>query len=352
MPFFSWIRLIQICVCSLFGLAACTPPRVKLPEEFLPKAKIRIVATTTHLADIAKNIGGDAVLVDCLAAPVEKINPDDKSPPPPWVADPVTLNYSGSVRLQLASASLVLANGLGIEPWLDASAKQDLATNQVKLLIAADTLPKSEIIFADGDTSKPDPSIWNSPRLMEIVAEELKSYLCKFVDERAAPFFETNCTSYRAKLREIQRWAVTKIAESRTTTPAALISHDCLGYLGRDLNVRFLPLKNLDGSPSKLSKADQETWLANYGVNVLHHDICLSIEDRGQITSDYLVTRPRAFYSRWLARPNTLLTSGGNALKVDTYLGAYQSIIFAFDGRRLGGERRLGQTTTTPTATP
>src|SRR5438128_1091544 len=66
--------------------------------------KIRVVATFSILADLAKNVGGDAVEVTALVGPNSDAHVYSPSP-----AD----------AKRLAEAKLVLMNGLGFEGWID-----------------------------------------------------------------------------------------------------------------------------------------------------------------------------------------------------------------------------------------
>ena len=79
-----------------FAAWAIAQPSVTRAEEARPT----VVATTTVVADLVRQVGGDRVAVDCLMAP--GIDPHSYRPTP-RDAD------------RLASADLVVANGLQLE---------------------------------------------------------------------------------------------------------------------------------------------------------------------------------------------------------------------------------------------
>src|SRR4029453_7857603 len=64
---------------------------------------LRVVATTTQVADLAANVGGDRVQVTSLLKP--GIDPHDYEPSPADID-------------AIAHADLVLENGVGLEAWL------------------------------------------------------------------------------------------------------------------------------------------------------------------------------------------------------------------------------------------
>src|SRR5215218_7661449 len=65
--------------------------------------RLRVVATTTQVADLAANVGGDRVRVTGLLKP--GIDPHDYEPSPAGID-------------AIAHADLVLENGVGREAWL------------------------------------------------------------------------------------------------------------------------------------------------------------------------------------------------------------------------------------------
>ena len=79
-------------------LGGCTAERQR-------EQPLRVVATIAPLADWAREVGAERVAVD-LVVPVS--------------ADPRTFEPSDEQRLEMRAADVVLMNGLGLEPWIDA----------------------------------------------------------------------------------------------------------------------------------------------------------------------------------------------------------------------------------------
>ncbi|HZY43290.1 MAG TPA: zinc ABC transporter substrate-binding protein, partial [Anaerolineae bacterium] len=98
---------VVICACVL---AACANTLTA------SSSKLRVVATTTIVGDITRQIAGDQIDVITLLAP--GIDPHDYEPVP--------------IDLQVISqAKLILANGAGLEPWLNKITDSTASTDKV-----------------------------------------------------------------------------------------------------------------------------------------------------------------------------------------------------------------------------
>jgi zinc/manganese transport system substrate-binding protein/manganese/iron transport system substrate-binding protein len=107
--------------------------------------RIRVVATTTVLADLVARVGGDRVSVASLVPPGGEVHTFDPSP--------------GDVS-RVAEAHLVVANGLGLDAWvleLVTGAGGDAAT--IELAAAVDA---TDYIVTEG---RPNPHLWLDPTL-------------------------------------------------------------------------------------------------------------------------------------------------------------------------------------------
>src|SRR4029450_2402696 len=118
------------------------------------RGRLRVVATTTQVADLAANVGGDRVRVTSLLKP--GIDPHDYEPSPADID-------------AIAHADLVLENGVGLEAWL------------------SDTIDSSGFDGPVVDTSQgvrlrmvggaPDPHIWQDPGNAERMAANIERAL-------------------------------------------------------------------------------------------------------------------------------------------------------------------------------
>jgi len=158
-------------------------------------AEIKIVTTTTVIADIVKNIGGDKVSVEYLCRGDQ---------------DPHFLEVLPSYMLKLRKADLVIKIGLDLEKWLpqliDGSRNQNL-----KLIDLSADIPKKEVPSTKVDASQGDvhpygnPHYWLDPENAKIMADEIYNALVEF-SSQDADYFKKNLDSFKnlidSKLKE------------------------------------------------------------------------------------------------------------------------------------------------------
>jgi ABC-type Zn uptake system ZnuABC Zn-binding protein ZnuA len=165
---------------------------------------LRVVATTTQVADLAANVGGDRVRVRSLLKP--GIDPHDYEPSPADID-------------AIAHADLVLENGVGLEAWL------------------TDTIDSSGFDGPVVDTSQgvrlrmvgdaPDPHIWQDPGNAERMAANIERGLAA-AEPAAAPAFEANLAAYTRQLEALDaevRRQLDSLANRKVVT-----DHDAFGY--------------------------------------------------------------------------------------------------------------------------
>jgi zinc/manganese transport system substrate-binding protein/manganese/iron transport system substrate-binding protein len=164
----------------------------------------RVVATTTQVADLAANVGGDQVRVTSLLKP--GIDAHDFEPSP---ADIETI----------ARADLVVRNGVGLDAWLDDVIESSGFDGPV-----VDASQGVRLRRAGGE---PDPHIWQNPRNAEVMAANIERGLAA-AEPAAAATFRANLDAYTKKLQaldaEVQR-QIDSLANKRLVT-----NHDAFGY--------------------------------------------------------------------------------------------------------------------------
>ena len=169
--------------------------------------RIRVVATTTILGDVAGNVAGRDADVEVLM---------------PIGASPHGFVPSSQQVAKLYTADLVVANGLDLEAGLadvlDA-AKGD-GVNVLEVAPHLDPLP-----FGDGDNL--DPHVWMDPvRMMDtawLIATELTA-VAPSVD------WERNADAYAAELQSTHHTIKQLLGFIPTDQRKLVTNHDSLGY--------------------------------------------------------------------------------------------------------------------------
>jgi ABC-type Zn uptake system ZnuABC Zn-binding protein ZnuA len=165
---------------------------------------LRVVATTTQVADFARNLGGDRVQVTSLLKP--GIDPHDFEPSPADVE-------------AIARADLVVENGAGLESWL-----HDTITNSGFDGPLVDTSQGVRLRQVGGAI---DPHIWQNPRNAEVMVANIDRAFAA-ADPAEARVFRANLAGYTEQLQvldaEVQR-QIDSLANKNLVT-----NHDAFGY--------------------------------------------------------------------------------------------------------------------------
>jgi ABC-type Zn uptake system ZnuABC Zn-binding protein ZnuA len=187
----------------------------------------QVVATTTIVADLVRNAGGDAVSVHQLLQP--NTDPHDYEPRP------------RDVRA-IADADLVLASGLGLDRFIDKAA--DSAGSDAPLVRLGDAIARPR---------SGDPHWWQDPRNTITVVTRIARELERLVPS-AAPDIRARAAAYVGRLRALDR----TIAGCIATVPAAdrklVTDHDAFGYFARRYGLEVvgtvIPATNTQAQPN------------------------------------------------------------------------------------------------------
>ncbi|HEY7607099.1 MAG TPA: metal ABC transporter substrate-binding protein [Actinomycetes bacterium] len=201
------MRFLRILIAMLGGtvlVAACATNQQTSAADRTQGRSLRVVATTTQVADFARTIGGDRVQVTSLFKP--NVDAHDYEPSP---ADIDTI----------ARADVVIENGAGLESWL-----HDTIANSGFQGPLVDTSQGVRLRQIGGAT---DPHIWQNPRNAEVMVANIERALAA-ADPADVAVFQANLAAYTKQLQaldaEVQR-QIDSLANKQLVT-----NHDAFGY--------------------------------------------------------------------------------------------------------------------------
>lgn len=213
---------LAVVVVVALGGAACSGvgPSSPVPTGPSPDpGAIRVVATTTVLADLVANVGGTAVAVSSLVPKGGEVHTFDPTP--------------SDVR-RVAEADVVVMNGLGLDDWLGDLVADAGATATVVAL--GEDLEGVEYIAGGVDDDQADEAV--NPHLWMDVAYAAK-YVERIVDALAtadpadAVGYRAAGDAYRGVLAELDA----SVRDALAAIPAAdrdVVSfHDAFPYYAR-----------------------------------------------------------------------------------------------------------------------
>jgi zinc/manganese transport system substrate-binding protein len=190
--------------------------------------RLRIVASFSILADLVREVGGEAVGVTSLVGPAGDTHAYQPTP-----ADARTL----------AEADLVMVNGLGFEGWIDRLIAASgyagpivRASRGVKARAAAE---HEEHAHDHGDQPAADPHAWqsvpNALAYVRVIQEGLSD-----VDPAHAADYRRRAAEYGMVLETLDREIRSAVATLPPDRRTVITSHDAFGYYAAEYGLRFL----------------------------------------------------------------------------------------------------------------
>ena len=159
-------------------------------------AEIKVVTTTTVIADIVKNIGGDKVSVEYLCRGDQ---------------DPHFLEVLPSYMLKLRKADVVMKIGLDLEKWLpqliDGSRNDNLRLVDLSVNIPKKEVPTTKVDASQGDVHPyGNPHYWLDPENAKIMADEIYDALVD-ISSQDADYFKNNLDKFKASIdSKLKEW--------------------------------------------------------------------------------------------------------------------------------------------------
>lgn len=221
------IFIIMVLLLSVI-LSAC---KADNSATALTESKINVVATTTMLADLVENIGGEHVIVRGLMGPG---------------IDPHLYQASaGDVRL-LQKADVIVYNGLHLEGKMADIFKTLSSGDTDKPYITSVEAAMSEdrLLTWEDELTAYDPHVWFDIDLWGDVAKSIAFHLSQ-VDPVNKEDYDKNLHSYLAKLEDLQEYALRRINEIPAPQRVLVTAHDAFQYFGRAFNFEVRGLQGI-----------------------------------------------------------------------------------------------------------
>ena len=226
------IRLVLVVGigAALIMLSAMTPA--------IAGDKFKVVTTFTVIADIARNVAGEAATVESIVKPGAEIHNYQPTP--------------GDIK-RAQGAHLILWNGLNLESWLERFFRH---LRDVPGVVVSDGIEPLGI--GDGPyRGKPNPHAWMSPVSALIYVDNIRDALVRY-DPGNADTYRRNAEQYKARIRAL----VEPIRQELAAVPEArrwlVTSEGAFSYLARDFDLKELYLWPINadqqGTPQQVRK--------------------------------------------------------------------------------------------------
>ena len=221
---------------SLLAVAALLP--LCMGTGAAAQDKMKVVTTFTVIADIARNVAGDAAVVESITRPNAEIHNYQPTP---------------GDMLRAQDADLILWNGLNLEQWFERFFRN---LRGVPGVVVSEGIEPMGI--ADGPyRGKPNPHAWMSPSGAKTYVENIARAFAEQDPDNAATY-EANAAAYIAEIDA----AVGPIREALDSIPEErrwlVTSEGAFSYLARDFGMRELYLwpinADAQGTPQQVRR--------------------------------------------------------------------------------------------------
>lgn len=204
-----------------------------MPALAWAEPPLRVVASFSILADLARAIGGPVVEVGSL------VGPD---------ADAHVYQPSPADARRLAAAQLVVVNGLGFEGWIDRLVRA--SGFRGTLLTASDGIAPRRLDRA------PDPHAWQD---LGMVQRYVKTLAAALIDLRPSDrlALQARADAYLGQLQTMDAALRKRLDALPRAQRRVITSHDAFGYFGAAYRVDFLSAQGVstDSEPSAAAVA-------------------------------------------------------------------------------------------------
>ncbi len=179
-------------------------------------APLSVVATTAHVGDLVRNVGGDRVRVANLLG--EGV-------------DPHSYRLTRSDTAQLMRADVVAYNGLLLEGKMT-DALVRVASAGKTVFAVADALPEELLIAPPETEGNFDPHVWMDVRNWIAAAGVVRDRLT-VRDPAGAAAYAANAARHVAELEALDAYARRVLAAIPEASRVLVTAHDAFNYLGR-----------------------------------------------------------------------------------------------------------------------
>lgn len=186
---------------------------------------LNILATTTFLADIARNVTGERASVDSLL---------------PIGADPHSYQATPSDVVKISESTVLIVNGLEYEHFIESLLEN--ADGERLVITVTDGLEPHEMdeekagahaeeseAGEEGGHEAGDPHMWLDPNLVVKYVENIRDGLIQ-ADPEGADMYRANADAYISELKQLDEWIVEQVNTIPEDRRLLVTNHGALGY--------------------------------------------------------------------------------------------------------------------------
>lgn len=281
-------------------LAACGD-RAGEPEG---GGKPLVVATTTMIADMVRQVAGDVVVVEGLMGPG---------------VDPHLYKPSGEDARRLRDARAIFYNGLQLEGRM--AELFERMGREGKIAVAlGDAVPEAARITPEESGVHADPHIWGDVGLWAGCVSTVVEGLSQVIPQEKAAF-EKRGAEVKGKLVTLDAWVKERVAGVPKEKRVLITSHDAFSYFGRAYGFDVLGVQGIS-TVSEAGLADVAKMvdlIKKRAVKAIFVESSVPPATIQRISADSGAKVGGELFSDALGAPGELRDAGGEKVDVGTY---------------------------------
>jgi manganese/zinc/iron transport system substrate-binding protein len=210
---------------------------------------VRVVCTTTIVADLVHRVGGERVNVQTIMG--AGVDPHRYQPAPSDIA-------------KLESAHLVFFSGLHLEGKMTDTF--DKSSGRIRAFAVTRDIPHTSLREAEpGSEAHHDPHVWFDVKLWSTCIEVVRAELT-ILDAAGADTYRKNADAYAKELLALDTEIREKLQTVVTPKRVLVTSHDAFGYFGRAYGYEVRGLQGVS-TASETGTTDVQNLAAFLGKN-------------------------------------------------------------------------------------
>lgn len=234
LPKFGWVT---VAVVGGFLVGCSNSPTSRSEGE--SAGVLHIVCTTTIVADLVRQVGGDRVQVEALMGP--GVDPHK------YIAG------IGDIR-KLRSARAVIIHGLHLEGKMADLLERN--RQQWRVYAVSESLPRERLLPAEEDSAVYDPHVWFDVLLWAEAIEGVRQQLSE-LDPAGTAEYSRRADSYRRQLQELDAEVRRDLERVPPARRVLITAHDAFRYFGRAYGWEVIGLQGVS-TASELGTRQRE----------------------------------------------------------------------------------------------
>lgn len=181
----------------------------------IAERQVQVVATTSMIADLAKNVGGDRVTVRSLMGPG---------------VDPHLFKASAGDVARLETADIIFYNGLHLEAAMSRVLEE--MHERRPTVAVTDDIDRATLLTPPQFSGNYDPHVWFDVTMWMQAAEKVRDSMVE-LDPTHADTYRANADKYLAELQALHDYVKQQAATLPEEKRVIITAHDAFNYFGR-----------------------------------------------------------------------------------------------------------------------